>query len=164
MKETAARTGAAVPAAAGTVVSDTMTAGTSIPAGTDPVTDPVTVRTNPRPGVRPGKTEAKAAGVAAKEAVMEAAEAVMVDTRAAVTAAMMPQANVAEATAGEVAVVVGTAAAPAEVATASSSHSLLTSNHSQSSRKNCVSFIIQKNDCDVYVKRKKCIMLYIISV
>ncbi len=51
-----------------------------------------------------------------------APEAVMVDTRAAATAAMMPQAREAVETAGEV---VGMAATPAEVATASSSHSQL---------------------------------------
>jgi hypothetical protein len=136
MKETSARTGAAAaePAAAGTVDSDTTTAGASIPAGMDPVT----VLTNPRPGVLPGKREATAAGAAAKEAVMEAAKAApeeaMVDTTVEVTAAMMPQTNVAEATAGEAAAVVGTAATPAEVATASSSHSLSSPNHSQSSR------------------------------
>jgi hypothetical protein len=125
---------AAVPAAAGTVDSDTTTVGASIPEGMDPATG----LTNPRPGVLPGKPEAKAVGVAAKEAAMEVAkaapEAVMVDTKAAGTAAMIPQANVAEATAGEAAAVVGTAATPAEADIASSSHSLLTSNHSQSSR------------------------------
>jgi hypothetical protein len=57
----------------------------------------------------------------------------MADTTAVTTEAMMPQANVAEATAGEVAAVVGTAATPAEVATASSSHSPFTQNHPQSS-------------------------------
>jgi hypothetical protein len=58
---------------------------------------------------------------------MEAAtEAAMVDTTVVATAAMTPQANVAEATAGEVAAVGDSAATPAEAATASSSHSLLT--------------------------------------
>jgi septal ring-binding cell division protein DamX len=81
-------------------------------------------------------------------------EAVMVDTRAVATAAMMHQANVAVVTAGEVAGVVGTAATPAEVAIASSSHSTLNSNLSQSSRKNVHIFIIQKKYCDIYVKEK----------
>jgi hypothetical protein len=54
---------------------------------------------------------------------MEAAtEAAMVDTTAAATAAMTPQANAAEATTGEVAAAGGSAAMPAEAATASTSH------------------------------------------
>jgi hypothetical protein len=54
---------------------------------------------------------------------MEAAtEAAMVDTTAAATAAMTPQANAAEATTGEVAAAGGSAATPAEAATASTSH------------------------------------------
>ena len=101
MKETAARTGAAaaVPAAAGTVDSGTTMVGT---AGPDPGTDPGTVRTKPRPGARPGRTEAKAAGAAGMEVGRAAPEAVMVDTRAAATAAMMPQASEVVETAGEV--------------------------------------------------------------
>jgi hypothetical protein len=88
------------------------------------------------------------------EEARAAPEAVMVDTRAVATAAMMPQANVAVATAGEVAGVVGTAATPAEVATASSSQSTLNSNHSHSSWKIVHIFIIQKKYCDSYVKEK----------
>jgi hypothetical protein len=159
MKETAARTGAAaaVPAAAGTVDSDTTTVGT---AGPDPGTDTGTGRTKPRPGVRPGRAEAKAARAAgmeeARAAPEEAApEAAMVDTRAVATAAMMLQANVAGATAGEVAVVVGTAATPAEVATDSSSHSILTSNYSQSSRKVCISFLLFRKTLRCIRKGKK---------
>ncbi len=94
-------------------------------AGPDPGTDPGTVRTKPRPEARPGRTEAKAAGAAGMEVGREAPEAVMVDTRAAATAAMMPQAREAVETAGEVAGVVGMGATPPEVATASSSHSQL---------------------------------------
>jgi hypothetical protein len=119
MKESAARTDAtAAPAAAGTVDSGTKTAGTEAPA--DPVPDMVLTR--PPPGALPGNLEVKAA--AAKVAVMEAAtEAATAETTAAATAGMKPQANVAEATTGEVAVVDGSAAAPAEAATVSTSHS-----------------------------------------
>ncbi len=58
--------------------------------------------------------------------VMEAAtEAATAETTAAATAAMTPQANEAEATVGEVAAAAdGSAAMPAEAATASSSHLL----------------------------------------
>ncbi len=87
-------------------------------------------------------------------------EAGMVDTRAVATAAMMPQANVAVVTAGEVAGVVGTAATPTEVAIASSSHSTLNSNHSQSSRKIVHIFIIQKKYCDIYIKEKMSHFVY----
>jgi hypothetical protein len=113
MKETTARIdAAAVPTAAGTVGSDT-------PAGPAPVTG----LTEPRSGARLGKLEARAAGAAAKVADMEAAtEAAMVDTTAVATAAMTPQANAAEATTGEVAAAGGSAATPAEAATASTSH------------------------------------------
>ncbi len=92
----------------------------------------------------------------ARAAPEEAApEAAMVDTRAVATAAMMPQANVAGSTAGEVAVVVGTAATPAEVATASSSHSILTSNYSQSPRKLCFLFLVFRKTLRCKRKGKK---------
>jgi hypothetical protein len=131
MKETAARTDAvAVPAAAGTVGSGITSVGAGTPAG--PVPD--TGLTEPRSGAHLGNPEARAAGAAAKVAVMEAAtEAAMADTTAVATAAMTPQANVAEVTTGEVAAVGGSAATPAEAATASTSHSLLTSTEPQSS-------------------------------
>ncbi len=84
-----------MPAAAGRVDSDTTTVGASIPAGMDPAT----ILTSPQPGVLPGKPEATAAWAAAKVAVMEAAKAdpeeAMVDTTVEVTAAMMPQTNMA---------------------------------------------------------------------
>jgi hypothetical protein len=67
------------------------------------------------------------------EVATEAATAATAETTAAATAAMKPQANVAEATAGEVAAVDGSAATPAEAATASTSHSPLTSLHTLSS-------------------------------
>jgi hypothetical protein len=66
------------------------------------------------------------AEVAAMEAATEAATA---DTTALAMAAMKPQANVAEATAGEVAAVDGS---PAEADTVSTSHSPLTSLHTLS--------------------------------
>ncbi len=62
-------------------------------------------------------------------------------TTAAATAAMKPQANVAEVTAGEVAAVDGSAATPAEAATVSTSHTLLTTLHTLSSS---FVFFIQK--------------------
>jgi hypothetical protein len=64
---------------------------------------------------------------------LAATEAAMADTTAVATAAMTPQANVAEATAGEVAAVGGSAVTPAEAATASTSHSLLTATQPHSS-------------------------------
>ncbi len=141
----------AVPAAAETVDSGTTTAGTEAPA--DPVPDMVLAR--PPPGALHGNPEVKAA--AAKVAAMEeATEAATAETTAAATAAMKLQANVAEATAGEVAAADGSAATPA---TASTSHSPLTSLHTLSSSivysffksKICVAICVQQE------KRSCCI-------
>jgi hypothetical protein len=151
MKESAARTDAvAVPAAAETVDSGTTTAGTEAPE--DPVPDMVLAR--PPPGALHGNPEVKAA--AAKVAAMEeATEAATAETTAAATAAMKLQANVAEATAGEVEAADGSAATPAEAATASTSHSPLTSLHTLSSSIVYSFFLYQKSVSQFVFNRKK---------
>ncbi len=156
MKESAARTDAAavpaVPAAAETVDSGTTRVGTEAPG--DPVPDMVLAR--PLPGALRGNPEAKAAAAAAKvaamEAATEAATAATAETTAAATAAIKLQANVAEATAGEVAAADSSAATPAEVATASTSLSPLTSLHTLI---RLLFFLNQKSVSQFVCNRKK---------
>jgi hypothetical protein len=77
---------------------------------------------------------------------------------------MKPLANVAEATAGEVAAVDGSAATPAEADTASTSHPLLTSTHSHSSSVFAILFINHKTMVAIYVQKEKSFMLNIVNV
>jgi hypothetical protein len=70
-----------------------------------------------------------------------------------------------EVTTGEVAAVGGSAATPAEAATASTSHSLLTSTQPQSS--SSLFYIFYQFSFEIWLRflcKEKCFMLYIISV
>ncbi len=68
---------------------------------------------------------------------------------------MKPQANVAEATAGEVAAVDGSAATPAEADNASTSHPLPTPTHSHSSSVFAIFFINHKTMVAISVQKEK---------